>query len=66
MADLSFRNCATGIAWDHLWSNYYLHSGRGSYLTPDLLGGTESQMIANVIERRSIRQRWPGAHSLSC
>ena len=24
----------------------------GSYLTPDLLGGTDSQMIANVIERQ--------------
>ena len=32
----------------------------GSYLTPDLLGGTDSQMIANVIERQfKSANDWP-------
>jgi spermidine/putrescine transport system permease protein len=38
----------------------------GSYLTPDLLGGTESQMIANVIERQFKRANdWPFGSALS-
>jgi spermidine/putrescine transport system permease protein len=38
----------------------------GAYLTPDLLGGTSSQMIANVIERqfRSAND-WPFGAALS-
>jgi spermidine/putrescine transport system permease protein len=38
----------------------------GAYLTPDLLGGTDSQMIANVIERQFKRANdWPFGASLS-
>ncbi|MCC6788991.1 MAG: ABC transporter permease [Hyphomonadaceae bacterium] len=38
----------------------------GSYLTPDLLGGTDSQMIANVIERQFKRANdWPFGAALS-
>ena len=38
----------------------------GAYLTPDLMGGTDSQMIANVIERqfRSAND-WPFGAALS-
>jgi spermidine/putrescine transport system permease protein len=34
----------------------------GAYLTPDLMGGTESQMIANVIERQFKRANDSNAH----
>ena len=38
----------------------------GSYLTPDLLGGTDSQMIANVIESQFKRaNNWPFGAALS-
>ena len=38
----------------------------GSYLIPDLLGGTDSQMIANVIERQSKGANdWPFGAALS-
>ncbi|MGA1599044.1 MAG: ABC transporter permease [bacterium] len=38
----------------------------GSYLTPDLLGGTDSQMIANVIERQfKSANDWPFGSALS-
>jgi spermidine/putrescine transport system permease protein len=38
----------------------------GAYLTPDLLGGTDSQMIANVIERQFKRaNHWPFGAALS-
>jgi spermidine/putrescine transport system permease protein len=38
----------------------------GSYLTPDLLGGPESQMIANVIEAQFKRaNNWPFGAALS-
>ncbi|MGQ0673471.1 MAG: ABC transporter permease [Hyphomicrobium sp.] len=38
----------------------------GSYLTPDLLGGADSQMIANVIERQFKRANdWPFGAALS-
>jgi len=38
----------------------------GSFLTPDLLGGTESQMIANVIERQfKSANDWPFGAALS-
>lgn len=38
----------------------------GAYLTPDLLGGTDSQMIANVIERQFKRANdWPFGSALS-
>jgi spermidine/putrescine transport system permease protein len=38
----------------------------GSYLTPDLLGGTDSQMIANVIERQfKGANDWPFGAALS-
>jgi spermidine/putrescine transport system permease protein len=38
----------------------------GAYLTPDLLGGPESQMIANVIERQFKRANdWPFGAALS-
>lgn len=38
----------------------------GSYLTPDLLGGPESQMIANVIESQFKRaNNWPFGAALS-
>ncbi len=38
----------------------------GAYLTPDLLGGPDSQMIANVIERQFKRANdWPFGASLS-
>ncbi|QPD00512.1 ABC transporter permease [Qipengyuania soli] len=38
----------------------------GAYLTPDLMGGTESQMIANVIERQFKRANdWPFGAALS-
>ncbi len=38
----------------------------GSYLTPDLLGGTDSQMIANVIERQfKASNDWPFGSALS-
>ncbi|HEX4182808.1 MAG TPA: ABC transporter permease subunit, partial [Caulobacteraceae bacterium] len=38
----------------------------GAYLTPDLLGGPESQMIANVIERQfKIANNWPFGAALS-
>ena len=38
----------------------------GSYLTPDLLGGTNSQMIANVIERQfKSANDWPFGSALS-
>ncbi|MGA0258925.1 MAG: ABC transporter permease, partial [bacterium] len=38
----------------------------GSYLTPDLLGGTDSQMIANVIERQfKSANDWPFGAALS-
>jgi spermidine/putrescine transport system permease protein len=38
----------------------------GSYLTPDLLGGPDSQMIANVIERQFKRANdWPFGAALS-
>lgn len=38
----------------------------GSYLTPDLLGGPDSQMIANVIERQFKRaDDWPLGAALS-
>jgi spermidine/putrescine transport system permease protein len=38
----------------------------GSYLTPNLLGGTDSQMIANVIERQFKNANdWPFGAALS-
>jgi spermidine/putrescine transport system permease protein len=38
----------------------------GSFLTPDLLGGTNSQMIANVIERQfKSANDWPFGAALS-
>ncbi len=38
----------------------------GSYLTPDLMGGTDNQMIANVIERQFKRANdWPFGAALS-
>ena len=38
----------------------------GSYLTPDLMGGPDSQMIANVIERQFKRaNNWPFGAALS-
>jgi spermidine/putrescine transport system permease protein len=38
----------------------------GAYLTPDLLGGPESMMIANVIERQfKTANNWPFGASLS-
>jgi len=38
----------------------------GAYLTPDLLGGPESMMIANVIERQfKIANNWPFGSALS-
>ena len=38
----------------------------GSFLTPDLLGGTDSQMIANVIERQfKAANDWPFGAALS-
>ena len=38
----------------------------GSYLTPDLMGGTDSQMIANVVERQFKRANdWPFGAALS-
>jgi len=38
----------------------------GSYLTPDLLGGTDSQMIANVITRQfKAANHWPFGAALS-
>lgn len=38
----------------------------GAYLTPDLLGGTDSQMIANVIERQFKKANdWPFGAALS-
>lgn len=38
----------------------------GAFLTPDLLGGTDSQMIANVIERQFKRANdWPFGAALS-
>lgn len=38
----------------------------GSFLTPDLLGGTDSQMIANVIERQfKSANDWPFGSALS-
>ena len=38
----------------------------GAYLTPDLMGGTDSQMIANVVERQFKRANdWPFGSALS-
>jgi spermidine/putrescine transport system permease protein len=38
----------------------------GAYLTPDLLGGPDSQMIANVIESQFKRaNNWPFGAALS-
>jgi spermidine/putrescine transport system permease protein len=38
----------------------------GAYLTPDLLGGPESLMIANVIERQfKTADNWPFGSALS-
>jgi spermidine/putrescine transport system permease protein len=38
----------------------------GAYLTPDLLGGPGSQMIANVIERQfKVANNWPFGAALS-
>jgi spermidine/putrescine transport system permease protein len=38
----------------------------GSYLAPDLLGGPDSQMIANVIERQFKRANdWPFGAALA-
>jgi spermidine/putrescine transport system permease protein len=38
----------------------------GAYLTPDLLGGTNSQMIANIIERQfKSANDWPFGAALS-
>ena len=38
----------------------------GAYLTPDLLGGPDSQMIANVIERQFKKANdWPFGAALS-
>ena len=38
----------------------------GAYLTPDLMGGTDSQMIANVVERQFKRANdWPFGAALS-
>jgi spermidine/putrescine transport system permease protein len=38
----------------------------GAYLTPDMLGGTDSQMIASVIERQFKRTNdWPFGAALS-
>jgi spermidine/putrescine transport system permease protein len=38
----------------------------GAYLTPDLMGGTDSQMIANVIERQfKGANDWPFGAALS-
>jgi len=38
----------------------------GAYLTPDLLGGPDSQLIANVIERQFKRANdWPFGAALS-
>jgi spermidine/putrescine transport system permease protein len=38
----------------------------GAYLTPDLLGGPDSQMIANIIERQFKRANdWPFGAALS-
>jgi len=38
----------------------------GSYLTPDLLGGTDSQMIANVIaDQFKQANNWPFGAALS-
>ena len=38
----------------------------GAYLTPDLLGGPESMMIANIIERQfKTADNWPFGAALS-
>ena len=38
----------------------------GAYLTPELMGGPDSQMIANVIERQFKRANdWPFGAALS-
>ena len=46
--------------------HHHLHPALGAYLTPDLLGGPDSQMIANVIERQFKRANdWPFGAALS-
>ncbi|MGO1118640.1 ABC transporter permease [Rhodovibrionaceae bacterium A322] len=50
----SIKNIAVPLALPGIISGIIITfiPSLGSYLTPDLLGGTESQMIANVIERQ--------------
>ena len=43
---------SAGASGHHLRHHHHIRSGAQHYLTPDLLGGPDSQMIANVIERQ--------------
>ncbi len=56
------------LAAPGLWSGIVITfiPALGAYLTPDLLGGPDSQMIANVIERQFKRANdWPFGAALS-
>jgi len=56
------------LAWPGIASGLVLTfiPAMGAYLTPDLLGGPDSQMIANVIERQfKMANDWPFGAALS-
>ena len=64
----TFRRIVIPLAWPGIVSGLVLTfiPTLGAYLTPDLLGGPDSQMIANVIERQFKRANdWPFGAALS-
>ncbi len=64
----TMRRIVLPLAAPGIWSGIIITfiPALGAYLTPDLLGGTNSQMIANVIERQFKRANdWPFGAALS-
>jgi spermidine/putrescine transport system permease protein len=64
----TMRRIVVPLAAPGIWSGIVITfiPALGAYLTPDLLGGTDSQMIANVIERQFKRANdWPFGAALS-
>ncbi len=64
----TFNRIVVPLASAGIWSGIVITfvPALGAYLTPDMLGGTDSQMIANVIERQFKRANdWPFGAALS-
>jgi spermidine/putrescine transport system permease protein len=64
----TFNRIIVPLASAGIWSGIVITfvPALGAYLTPDMLGGTDSQMIANVIERQFKRANdWPFGAALS-